>query len=244
LIENLAIDLSVERRDLYRIVQFYRFYEIVSALSTQLSWGHFLELIVVEDTHRRAFYQNKAVFHSWSVRELRKQIKANLYGNTPPKDIEAAFQTKLPAVEPSKVFKNTYDFNFIELSHNEGEKDLENLIMKHFEHFLKEMGEDFAIIGRQVPLKIDGETHFIDIVLYNRAIPCVVAYNLFVLFKISALSNDWRHAQVHSLRWRLYNEAGKVVRHGRRLILKVSAWIHEMLADIRIRSKELACSYC
>jgi hypothetical protein len=71
-----------------------------------------------------------------------------------------------------------------------------------------------------------------------------IAYNLFVLFKISALSNDWRHAQVQTLRWRLYNVAGKVVRHGRRLILKVSVWIHEMLADIRTRSKELACSHC
>jgi len=69
-----------------------------------------------------------------------------------------------------------------------------------------------------------------------------IAYNLFVLFKLSALSNGWRHVQVQTLRWRLYNVAGKVVSHGRRLILKVSAWIHEMLADIRVRSKELACS--
>jgi len=69
-----------------------------------------------------------------------------------------------------------------------------------------------------------------------------IAYNLFVLFKASALSSVWRHSQVQTLRWRLYNVAGKVVRHGRRLILKVSAWIHEMLAEIRARSRELACA--
>jgi hypothetical protein len=67
-----------------------------------------------------------------------------------------------------------------------------------------------------------------------------IAYNLFVLFKVSALSGQWRNAQVQTLRWRLYNVAGKVVRHGRRLILKVSACLYKMLAEIRIRSRELA----
>lgn len=69
-----------------------------------------------------------------------------------------------------------------------------------------------------------------------------IAYNLFVLFKVSALSGQWRHVQVQTLRWRLYHAAGKVVRHGRRLILKVSAWTHELLAEIRARSRELACA--
>jgi hypothetical protein len=69
-----------------------------------------------------------------------------------------------------------------------------------------------------------------------------IAYNLFVLFKVAALSNDWRKAQVQTLRWRLYNVAGKVVHHGRRLMLKVSAWLYEMLAEIRVRSRELACA--
>jgi len=69
-----------------------------------------------------------------------------------------------------------------------------------------------------------------------------IAYNLFVLFKASALSSQWRHVQVQTVRWRLYHVAGKVIRHGRRLILKVSAWVHELLAEIRARSRELACA--
>lgn len=69
-----------------------------------------------------------------------------------------------------------------------------------------------------------------------------IAYNLFVLFKLSVLSDQWRSVQIQTLRWRLYNVAGKVVRHGRRLILKVSAWMHELLAEIRGRSRDLACA--
>jgi len=64
--------------------------------------------------------------HSWSYRELKKQIKARLYENTPKKEIQAVFQTKLPSVKPQEVFKDTYDFQFIELRSGQNEKDLEN----------------------------------------------------------------------------------------------------------------------
>ena len=38
----------------------------------------------------------------------------------------------------------------------------------------------------------------------------VVAYNLFVLFKLLALPSSWRRCQVRTVRWRLYQIAGKV----------------------------------
>jgi hypothetical protein len=36
---------------------------------------------------------------------------------------------------------------------------------------LYEFGEDFAILGRQVPIKIDNETHHIDVVENQRGEP-------------------------------------------------------------------------
>ncbi len=69
-----------------------------------------------------------------------------------------------------------------------------------------------------------------------------IAYNLLVLFKVSALPGQWRNVQVQTLRWRLYHVAGKVVRHGRSLMLKVAVWMHDLLAEIRVRSKDLACA--
>ncbi|MBI5664369.1 MAG: DUF1016 family protein [Nitrospirae bacterium] len=179
LIENVSIDLGIERRDLYRIIKFYQCYPIVGSLTPQLSWTHYYRLVDVDNDKERLFYQNQAVLHSWSVRELKRQIKANLYENSPRQDIEAAFKTKLPAVDTQKVFKNTYDFRpFIELHPEKSEKALENKILENFEMFLRELGEDFSILGRQVPLKIDGETHYIDIVLYHRGIPCMVLVDL------------------------------------------------------------------
>ncbi len=178
LIEYLTVDLGIARRELYRIVRFYRLYEIVGSVSPQLSWTHYRYLIGIENEKERAFYQNKTIINSWSVRELRKQIKSRIFENTPKKDIQAVFQTRLPAVEPREVFKDTYDFKFIEFHADPDEKELEDKILSNFEKFLRELGGDFAILGRQVSIRMDGQTHSIDMVLYHRGIPCVVLVDL------------------------------------------------------------------
>ena len=186
LVDNLAVDLGVKRQRLYEFVQFYRAYPIVRSVSGQLSWTHYRRLLAIEEDKKRAFYENQAILHSWSVNNLIKQIKANLYENMPQQEIEAFSKTKLPAVDAQKVFKNTYDFRpFIELQPDRSEKALENKILENFEMFLQEMGADFSILGRQVPLKIDGETHYIDMVLYHRGIPCMVLID----FKIGKLDS-------------------------------------------------------
>jgi predicted nuclease of restriction endonuclease-like (RecB) superfamily len=177
LVENLTVDLGIARRELYRIVRFYRLYEIVGSVSPQLSWTHYRYLIEIEKEKERTFYQNQAILHSWSVRELRRRVKAKLFENTPKKDIQAVFQTKLPAVRPQEVFKDTYNFQFIELQ-KQNEKELEEKILANLITFLKELGEDFCIRGSQIPLKIDQETHHIDLVLYHCGIPCSVLVDL------------------------------------------------------------------
>ena len=109
---------------------FYRVYEIVGSVSPQLSWTHYRYLIEIDNVNERAFYQHKTIIHSWSVRELQKNIK--------------------------------------------------DKILTNFEKFLSELGPDFSILGRQVPAKIDGQTHSIDMVLYHRGIPCAVLVDLKV----------------------------------------------------------------
>jgi hypothetical protein len=68
----------------------------------------------------------------------------------------------------------------------------------------------------------------------------VLAYNLFVLFKRDVLPADWRRCQVQTLRWRLYQVAGKVVHHAGALVLKVRRSAVGLLEAIRGRSLELA----
>jgi predicted nuclease of restriction endonuclease-like (RecB) superfamily len=51
----------------------------VSALSTQLSWTHFTELIVLDDPLKREFYAELSRLERWSVRRLRANIDRLMY---------------------------------------------------------------------------------------------------------------------------------------------------------------------
>ena len=179
LIEKLCPDLDIDQRLMHRIVKFYRVYPIVVTLSPQLTWSHYIELIELENHRERSFYQQKIIIFSWSVRELRNNINSHLFQKTDDKEIEEMFKTKLPAIiDARKIFKPDYDFNFLEITPNHLEKELEDNIIKNIEYFLKELGEDFSFLGRQVPILIDGEKHYIDLVLYHIGIPCIVLVDL------------------------------------------------------------------
>ncbi|MBS6206549.1 MAG: hypothetical protein KH939_00580 [Firmicutes bacterium] len=48
-------------------------------LLNNLSFSHIREIMVLEDEFERFFYETECINCNWSVRELRRQIKTNLY---------------------------------------------------------------------------------------------------------------------------------------------------------------------
>lgn len=63
----------------------------------------------------------------------------------------------------------------------------------------------------------------------------VWAYNLFVLFKRGVLPQEWWRRQVQTVRWRLYQTAGKVVDHARRCTLRVGRFMYRLFAEVRLQ---------
>lgn len=61
----------------------------------------------------------------------------------------------------------------------------------------------------------------------------ILAYNLFVMFKSFSLPQGWSRFQLRTVRWKLYDIAGKVVYHGNRLWLKVGRYWLDLFRDIR-----------
>jgi hypothetical protein len=61
----------------------------------------------------------------------------------------------------------------------------------------------------------------------------VLAYNLTIAVKRLLLGGDWVRRTIASLRWRLLQTAGKVVRHGRKLVLRVQESHFELLKAVR-----------
>lgn len=67
----------------------------------------------------------------------------------------------------------------------------------------------------------------------------VLAYNLFVLFK-ETLCKSWQKHTIETLRYKLYNIAGKVITHSRQTILKVNKQFIKLLENIRKKSYEIS----
>ena len=70
----------------------------------------------------------------------------------------------------------------------------------------------------------------------------VIAYNLYKLFVTMVLDKGWWKSQVQTVRWKLYQTAGKVVFHAGRVYLKISEESYELFARIRQKSWEFVMS--
>lgn len=181
LLKKLSKDLQLRERNLYEIVTFYKAYPILRTVSAKLSWSHYIDLSKIDSEATRSFYEKQAEQHSWSVRKLREAISSDLYGSASTEERKQVVQTKVPNAQALEVFRHeaqNYDLHFIESTMNQKEKDIENAIIQNIDVFLETLGEGFSFTGRQVPIKMDGKTHYIDLVLFHKGIPCTILVDL------------------------------------------------------------------
>ena len=189
-IENLSSDLAIQRRDLYRMVQFYRAYPIVTSLMSQLSWTHYTVLITITDNEKRRFYETQSIQNAWSVRELRRQVRSNLYERMEVKG-EVVITPIARIIEPEQVFKDTYNFDFLRLPEKYSEEDLKTALINKLEKFLQELGSDFFIGRREVPLLIGGNWDKVDLELFHAGLLC------YILVEIK--TEQFKHAHVSQI---------------------------------------------
>ncbi len=69
----------------------------------------------------------------------------------------------------------------------------------------------------------------------------IMTYNLFIAQKLLVMPEPWRTKTIKSLRWLLIEVAGRLVRHGRRVILKVAISLdkYRIYLEMRRRTYEL-----
>ncbi|MDP9411619.1 MAG: PDDEXK nuclease domain-containing protein [Actinomycetota bacterium] len=181
LVTRLAADLGFHRRDLYRMLQLYRTYPIVTSLSPQISWTHYTVLIGIEDADARRFYETMTARNAWSVRELRRHVAEELYARSlSAPDRAAVMAVTLEPVQPAESFRSLYDIELPGLPSGFSEAQLEAALRSNFEGFLHELGPDFYLRRTQQPMVIDGRYHRVDLELYHRGIPCIVLVDLKV----------------------------------------------------------------
>ena len=137
---------------------------ILSTLSKELGWSHFVELLPLKKHLQRDFYAEMCRIERWSVRTLRQKIGGMLYERTAlskkPAKLAALELQKLreeDKLTPDLVFRDPYLLDFLGLKGAYSEKDLETAILRDLESFLVELGGDFAFLARQKRINVDGE---------------------------------------------------------------------------------------
>ena len=176
-------------KGLRRMIQFAESFpdgEIVAALSRELSWSHFVELIPLEDRLKRDFYAEMCRVERWSVRTLRHKVAHLLYERTAlskkPDELIARDIAALrdeDRITPDLVFRDPYFLDFLGLTAGTySEKDVEAAILRELEAFILELGTDFAFVARQKRISVDSVDYYLDLLFYHRRLRRLVAVEL------------------------------------------------------------------
>lgn len=77
-----------------------------------------------------------------------------------------------------ETLKDPYRFDFLGLTEESQERDLEDALVRHITRFLLELGAGFAFVGRQVHLDVGGEDFYLDLLFYHLKLRCFVVVEL------------------------------------------------------------------
>jgi predicted nuclease of restriction endonuclease-like (RecB) superfamily len=150
------------------------------SLLSSVPWRHHVEIIARSKSYNEAmFYVHKTVENGWSRSVLLHFIDADLYesqGKAPNN-----FSRLLPEVQSdlaSELIKDPYQFDFITLTENFQERELEDALTDNITKFLIELGQGFAYIGRQVPIDVGEQELLIDLLFYHMNLRCYIVIEL------------------------------------------------------------------
>ena len=198
-LQTLSADLCKEfptmkgfsYRNLKSIRQWYLFYnqldiigkQLVSQLEVSLfsiPWGHHIMIMQrCKNTQEALFYVHKTIENHWSRSVLEHQIALNLYVRQ-GKAI-TNFQHQLPPAMSDlaqELTKDPYIFDFLSITENYTEKELQQYLEDNMTKFLLELGKGFCFYGKQVHINVGGDDFYIDLLFYNAHLHCYVVVEL------------------------------------------------------------------
>ena len=173
-----------DERELRKMCQFYKCFEIRDSLRPELSWTHYRRLISVENQEARIWYMNEAANSVWSTRQLDRQISTLYYdrllGSHDKKIVTDEAEEKLQKIIPEDIIKDPYILEFLNLKDYPAlrESDIEKSLINNLQDFLMELGNGFCFVARQKRMRFEEEDFYVDLVFYNSIIKCYVLIDL------------------------------------------------------------------
>jgi predicted nuclease of restriction endonuclease-like (RecB) superfamily len=164
-------------RNLRRMMQFveqFPDFEIVSSVTTQLTWTHIVELLPLKSHEAKLFYMSEVSRELITVKQLRGMISRKVFERKEIADTKISPASPIPR----GTFRDPYLFDVLGIKDEYLEEDLEEAILRELEKFILEFGKGFSFVERQKRMIIDGEDFKLDLLMYNRRLKRLVAIEL------------------------------------------------------------------
>lgn len=149
----------------------------------QVGFSIHSELIAhTKDISERWFYIRRAAREFWGFRLLQQQLRNDLYHlqGSMPSNFAATIPDEKQRQVAMKTFKedNVLDFLVIENPDLVDELSVEEQIVKNVKNFMMSLGGEFAFMGEQYRIIVNGKERKLDLLFYHRRMRCLVAIEL------------------------------------------------------------------
>ncbi|MGK5594268.1 MAG: PDDEXK nuclease domain-containing protein [Parachlamydiaceae bacterium] len=199
IIDKLAKDIQsafpgiegFSRTNIFRMRAFYtayknnppsggQFKDVPPDILLNIPWRHNSVLVEKLKKHEeRLWYAQKTIENGWSRSVLEIMIENSLY--TRQGKAITNFKAVLPSHQSDlaqQTTKDPYIFDFIALGDDVREKEIEDQLTEHIQKFLLELGNGFAFVGRQYPIKAGKKDLYIDLLFYHLKLRCYIIVEL------------------------------------------------------------------
>lgn len=153
--------------------------DIRHTILAKISWSNNLLIFSrCKTEEEREFYIRMCIKENYSKRELDRQISASLFERTMLGNPQ--LPSLLKKVHPNAIhsFKDSYIFEFLNLSGSYSENDLQKGLIKQMKNLILELGKDFLFIGEEYHVRVGNSDFYIDLLFYHRGLQCLVAFEL------------------------------------------------------------------
>ena len=176
-----------------------------------------------------------ASIKEWRLYRGDREVGETIYTMNETKQAFRLVVQRWRKVQAELFDPSPYCYHVIATNRGEGVEEVIELHNKRgeVENYIKELKDGFGMEGMPC-----GES-YANAVFFRIG---VIAYNLFQAMKLLALPSWYRTSTISTVRWKLYQVAGEVVRHAHGMWLKLAAPVEKivLIQRFRLRCRQLA----
>ena len=185
------------RSNMFYMRQFFMNFPIVQPLVGQLTWSHIIKLLPIKNENERNYYINQVILNNLSKRELINEIKSKAFDRLSYADKEniklITNEEKNYSLTLSDMIKDPIIIKTDKDINNLNEKAIHKLLIEMIEDGFLELGNGFALIGHEYPLKINNKTYHTDLLFFNLEI------NAYVVVEVK--NEEFKPSQIGQVRF-------------------------------------------